>query len=196
MPTGSVPASPTTNASSAACRRAARSPLPGTSSVARALAAERPSSLERERQLARSGAALGSGRARRYAEARAARAREHGYAGLEDYYRERYLRDRAKLDQLADELGCHESAVRGDLKRLGLGPDRTRSHGARWKTRCARKFGRLAAGRQDWFIRPGERWSESGRAHAHAARDGDQNPGLLPGVAWVRDHRRAVGVIA
>jgi len=107
---------------------------------ARELAAERPPSLERERQLARSGAALGSARAQRYASARAARARERGYARLEDYYRERYVRAGATLDQLAVELACHESAVRGDLKRFGLGPDRGRSHGARWN---ASKRGRL-----------------------------------------------------
>jgi hypothetical protein len=90
-------------------------------------------SVERERQLAASGAALGSARAASYRERRDRRARALGFAGLEDFYRSRYLRDRVRLERLAAELGCAESAVRGDLKRLGLGPDRARSHGARWR---------------------------------------------------------------
>jgi hypothetical protein len=55
------------------------------------------------------------------------------YQGLEDFYRRRYLLQRARLEDLARELGCAESAVRGDLKRWRLGPDRARSHGARWR---------------------------------------------------------------
>lgn len=54
-----------------------------------------------------------------------------GYEGLEDFYRRRYRDQHARLAELALELGCAESAVRGDLERLGLGPDRTRSHRAR-----------------------------------------------------------------
>jgi len=49
-------------------------------------------------------------------------------------YRCRYGDERRRLEQLAAELGCADSAVRGDLQRLGLGPDRTRSHGARWRS--------------------------------------------------------------
>jgi hypothetical protein len=58
-----------------------------------------------------------------------------GYENLEDFYRSRYVGERARLEQLAAELGCAESAVRGDLRRLALGPDRSRSHGARWRER-------------------------------------------------------------
>ena len=91
----------------------------------------RPVSLERERQLAASGARLGSARAAAYRRRRERRARELGFAGLEDFYRVRYVRDRVRLEQLAAELGCAESAARGDLTRFGLGPDRTRSYGTR-----------------------------------------------------------------
>jgi len=61
------------------------------------------------------------------------RARALGYQGLEDFYRRRYRDGRARVDELAAELGCAQSAIRGDLKRLQLGPDRTRSNGARWR---------------------------------------------------------------
>jgi hypothetical protein len=33
----------------------------------------------------------------------------------------------------SDSSDSPASSVRGDLKRLGLGPDRKRSHGARWR---------------------------------------------------------------
>jgi len=56
-----------------------------------------------------------------------------GFGDLTAYYRSRYLEQRLRLDQLAGELGCAQSAVRGDLIRLGHGPDRARSHGARWR---------------------------------------------------------------
>lgn len=55
-----------------------------------------------------------------------------GFADLAGYYQRRYGDERRRLDELAAELDCAESAVRGDLQRLGVGPDRTRSHGARW----------------------------------------------------------------
>jgi len=97
---------------------------------------EQPVSLERERQLAQSGARLGADRAAAYRERREQRARALGYEDLEDYYRSRYVRERTRLEDLAAELGCAESAVRGDLRRLALGPDRTRSHGARWRPRA------------------------------------------------------------
>jgi hypothetical protein len=93
----------------------------------------RPVALERERQLAVSGARLGSARAAAYRQRREQRALALGFAGLEDFYRSRYVRDRVRIERLAAELGCAESAVRKDLQRLGLGPDRTRSHGARWR---------------------------------------------------------------
>jgi hypothetical protein len=94
---------------------------------------ERPVAIERERQLAQSGARLGAARAAAYRERREQRARVLGYQDLEGYYRSRYVRERTRLDELAAELGCAESAVRGDLRRLALGPDRSRSHGARWR---------------------------------------------------------------
>jgi hypothetical protein len=93
----------------------------------------RPVALERERQLAASGARLGSARSVAYRQRREQRARALGFAALEDFYRSRYVSERARLERLAAELACAESAVRGDLQRLGLGPDRTRSHGARWR---------------------------------------------------------------
>jgi hypothetical protein len=94
---------------------------------------ERPVAVERERQLAESGARLGAARAAAYRRRREQRARELGYVDLEGYYRSRYVRERMRLEDLATELGCAESAVRGDLRRLALGPDRRRSHGARWR---------------------------------------------------------------
>jgi len=97
---------------------------------ARSRLAERPASLERERQLAESGARLGSARAAAFRERRAV---ELGFSDLASYYRRRYRDERQRLDAIAAELRCAESAVRGDLQRLGLGPDRTRSYGARWQ---------------------------------------------------------------
>lgn len=94
--------------------------------------AQRPTSLERERQLAVAGARLGNARASAFRRRRELRALALGFADLAAYYRHRYGDERRRLEELAAELGCAESAVRGDLLRLGLGPDRTRSHGARW----------------------------------------------------------------
>jgi hypothetical protein len=94
---------------------------------------ERPLALERERQLTESGARLGSARAASFRTRRDQRARALGYADLDSFYRSRYVGERARLDELAAELGCAESAVRGDMQRLGLGPDRRRSYGARWR---------------------------------------------------------------
>lgn len=101
---------------------------------ARARLAARPASLERERQLAAAGSLLGSARADRFRRQREQRAAALGFADLADYYRRRYRDERRRLDQLAAELRCAESAVRGDLQRLALGPDRRRSRGARWTT--------------------------------------------------------------
>jgi hypothetical protein len=61
------------------------------------------------------------------------RAVELGFSDLAAYYEKRYRDERCRLEQIAAELGCAESAVRTDLRRLGLGPYRTRSHGARWQ---------------------------------------------------------------
>ena len=94
--------------------------------------AVRPKSIERERQLERQGAALGNARAARFLERREGRARDLGFPNLRAYYRQRYVTDRLRLADVTRELACAESAVRADLSRLGLGPDRTRSHGARW----------------------------------------------------------------
>lgn len=91
--------------------------------------AQRPTSLERERQLAAAGARLGNGRAAAFRRRRELRALALGFADLAAYYEHRYCGDRRRLDELAAELGCAESAVRGDLRRLGIGRDRTRSHG-------------------------------------------------------------------
>lgn len=93
---------------------------------------QRPTSLERGRQLATAGARLGNGRAVAFRRRRELRALALGFTDLAGYYQRRYGDERRRLDELAAELGCAESAVRGDLQRLGLGPDRTRSHGARW----------------------------------------------------------------
>jgi hypothetical protein len=102
---------------------------------ARSRLAERPVSLERERQLAETGARLGNARAAAFLRVRERRAIELNFADLATYYQRRYREQRRRLDQIAAELGCTESAVRGDLQRLGIGPDRTRSHGARWEAR-------------------------------------------------------------
>ena len=59
--------------------------------------------------------------------------RSNCFPDLTAYYQRRYRDERRRLDQIAAELGSAQSAVRGDLRRLGLGPDRTRSHGARWQ---------------------------------------------------------------
>lgn len=100
---------------------------------ARQLHSERPSALERERQLAEGGTRLGRSRAQAFRARREERAHALGFADLEAYYRTRYREQRVRLERLAEELQCAQSAVRGDLIRLGLGPDRTRSHGARWR---------------------------------------------------------------
>lgn len=59
------------------------------------------------------------------------RAQALGYTDLKDYCRVVHVGDCRRLQDLAEELECHESAVRGHLKRFGLGPDRSRSYGAR-----------------------------------------------------------------
>jgi hypothetical protein len=94
--------------------------------------AERRLSIERERQLAASGSALGSRRAARYRQLRESRARALGFPDLRDYYATRYHAQRATLDDLATELECALSAIRGDFGRLGLRIERHRSYGARW----------------------------------------------------------------
>ena len=94
----------------------------------------RPAALERQRELAASGSRLGTTRAAAFRARRERQARALGYHGLEDFYLRRYRDQHARLDELAAELGCAESAVREDLLRLHLGPDRTRSHGARWRS--------------------------------------------------------------
>jgi hypothetical protein len=76
-------------------------------------------------------------RAEAFRARREQRARALGYQDLEDFYRRRYRTQRARVEDLAAELGCAESAVRGDLKRFRLGPDRAQSHGARWRARVA-----------------------------------------------------------
>jgi hypothetical protein len=100
---------------------------------ARSRLAERPMSLERERQLVESGARLGNGRAAAFRRDRERRAVELGFTDVAAYYERRYGDERRRLDEIAAELRSAESAVRGDLQRLGFGPDRTRSHGARWQ---------------------------------------------------------------
>jgi hypothetical protein len=75
----------------------------------------------------------GGRRAEAFRARREQRARLLGYGDFEDFYRRRYREQRARVEDLAAELACAESAVRGDLKRLRLGPDRARSDGARWK---------------------------------------------------------------
>jgi hypothetical protein len=99
---------------------------------AQAFFAERAVSLERERQLKRDGARLGSARAEAFRRRRERAAVAAGFLTLAAYYERRYGDQRRRVDELALELGCAQSAVRGDLMRLGLGPDRSRSHGARW----------------------------------------------------------------
>src|SRR5215207_428930 len=89
--------------------------------------------LERERQLSESGARVGSARAAAFQRRRKNRAVELGFPDLATYYANRYFEQWRRVDEIAAELDCAVSSVRGDLRRLGLGPDRTRSHGARWK---------------------------------------------------------------
>ena len=101
--------------------------------VAERMLRERPASLERQQQLVAGGSRLGSTRADTFRALREQRAQALGHEDLEDFYRVRYRRQRARLEELAAELGCSESAVRGDLRRHGLGPDRSRSAGARWR---------------------------------------------------------------
>jgi ROS/MUCR transcriptional regulator protein len=101
--------------------------------LARRALGERLPTLERERQLATAGSRMGTARAEAFRARREQQARALGFAGLEDFYRRRYRDQRAPMDDLAIELGCATSAVRGDLKRLRLGPDRARSDGARWR---------------------------------------------------------------
>ena len=57
---------------------------------------------------------LGMRRAERYLAHREARARELGFDDLAAYYRQRYGDDGLRLDELAGELRCSPSAVRGD----------------------------------------------------------------------------------
>jgi len=88
---------------------------------------ERPAALERQWQLAASGSRLGTARADAFRARREQRACALGYVSLEDFYRRRYHDRHARVDELAAELACAYSAVRGDLERFGLGPDRGRS---------------------------------------------------------------------
>jgi hypothetical protein len=83
--------------------------------------------LSAKRQLAEFGSRLGSTRAAAFQRRRKLRAIELGFASLAVYYEQRYRDERRRLDELAAELGCAQSAVRGDLQRLGLGPHGTRS---------------------------------------------------------------------
>jgi hypothetical protein len=99
---------------------------------ARSRMAERSVSLERQRQLSEGGARLGGARATAFRQRREKRAIDLGFPNLPAYYDDRYSNRGRRLDEIAAELRCAESAVRGDLRRLALGPDRTRSHGARW----------------------------------------------------------------
>src|SRR5829696_6361922 len=71
----------------------------------------------------------GHGASRRSSPARVAARRGSAPAA---YYRERDVVERRRLADVTLELGCAESAVRADLARCRLGPDRTRSHDARW----------------------------------------------------------------
>jgi hypothetical protein len=95
---------------------------------------QRSVSLERERQLAADGSRLGRARAESYRARREQRARALGFDELVSFYRARYVERRLRVERVATELGCSVSAVRGDLARFGLGPDRGRSAGARWRT--------------------------------------------------------------
>jgi hypothetical protein len=105
---------------------------------ARSRLAERPVSLERQRQLSEGGMRLGSGRAAAFRQRREKRAIELGFPDLGAYYAHRCREEWRRVEDIAAELGCAESAVRGDLRRLGLGPDRTRSRGAsRNRTRAS-----------------------------------------------------------
>jgi hypothetical protein len=85
---------------------------------------QRPTSLERGGQLAAAGARLGNGRAAAFRRRRELRALAIGFTDPAGCYQRRYGNERQRLDEIAAELGCAESAVRGDLQRLGLEPDR------------------------------------------------------------------------
>jgi ROS/MUCR transcriptional regulator protein len=89
--------------------------------------------LERKGQLAADGSRLGRARAERYRARREQRARALGFDDLVSFYQARYVDRWLRVERVATELGCSVSAIRGDLARFGLGPDRTRSAGARWR---------------------------------------------------------------
>jgi ROS/MUCR transcriptional regulator protein len=96
---------------------------------------ERPQTSETRRLLADGAREVNRRRGATYIARRERSARDLGFKDMADFYVRRYCDEHARLEDLARELGCAINAVRGDLRRLGLGPDRTRSHGARWRTR-------------------------------------------------------------
>jgi hypothetical protein len=86
---------------------------------ARQVAGERGQSIERRATLRSSGRSLGERRAASYLRAREARARSLGFPDLESYLRSRYQAGGLIAD-LQAELGASYSAIRGDLRRLGI----------------------------------------------------------------------------
>jgi ROS/MUCR transcriptional regulator protein len=100
---------------------------------AEVLRRERPQTAETRKLLAEGAREINRRRGETYLRKREQRAHELGFESLKDLYSRRYRQDQARIQDLAQELGCAINAVRGDLKRLGLGPDPTRSHGARWR---------------------------------------------------------------
>src|SRR5829696_1270871 len=64
---------------------------------------ERPTNLERERQLTESGARLGRARAAAFRDRREHRADELGFDDLAAYYEHRYSDERRRLDEIAAE---------------------------------------------------------------------------------------------
>jgi hypothetical protein len=76
--------------------------------------------LERQRTDRRTGQQLGRRRAKRLRAQRERRARELGFADLETLLRDRYERDGVGVVELAEQLGCAEITVVGDMERLDI----------------------------------------------------------------------------
>jgi hypothetical protein len=88
--------------------------------IARETAAQQPMPAARARRLVAQGRELGLGRSAAFRARREARARALGFPDLDAYYRQRYVADRARLDDLRAELGAAWSAVRADLGAAGI----------------------------------------------------------------------------
>lgn len=103
---------------------------------AREAARERGPRVQRSHALIDGGRELGLRRAAAFRQQRELRSQHLGFDTLESYLRQRYLRERRPIDDLAHELGVSTSALRGDFDRFAIGvrresPRRTRPRPAR-----------------------------------------------------------------